>query len=77
MTYHDDNLFFVIYLAYVNLAIFNPEYADLVTRLLDYNILKNVFLRQKSHIPRTFPKKLKIVLTHLFKIKTHIGDDHA
>lgn len=58
------------------MVVFNPKYADLITRILDDGLLKNVFLTRESQIPQTFPKKLKTVLTRLFKTEAHTDLSH-
>ena len=39
---------------------------------MDQGILKNVFMNHISQIPEIFQKKLKDILTYLFKIEKHI-----
>ena len=55
MAYHDPEFFFVIYLAYVNMAIVNKENFDLVPQFMDQGILKNIFMNHVSQIPKNFP----------------------
>ena len=55
MAYHDPEFFFVIYLAYVNMAIVNKENFDLVPQFMDQGILKNIFMNHVSQIPENFP----------------------
>ena len=40
---HDPEIFFVIYLTYVNMSIINKEIFYLVPRFMDQGILKNGF----------------------------------
>ena len=72
MAYHDLQFFFVIYLAYVNMSIVNKEVFYLVPQFMDQGILKNVFMNHVSQIPEIFSKKLKDILTYLFKIEKQI-----
>ena len=73
MAYHDPGFFFVIYLAYVNMSIVNKEVFYLVPQFMDQGILKNVFMNHVSQIPEIFQKKLKDILTYLFKTEKQIN----
>ena len=44
MAYHDPDLFFVVYLAYVNMSLLDQKYLELISKLMDQGILKNIFL---------------------------------
>ena len=67
MAYHDPDLFFVVYLAYVNLLILDKKYFELILKMMDQGILKNIFLTSSYQIPKNFPKKLKTIVEYLFK----------
>ena len=43
MAYHDPNLFFVVYLAYVNMVLLDQKYLELIPELMDQGILKTCF----------------------------------
>ena len=43
MAYHDPDLFFVVYLAYVNMALLDQKYFELIPELMSQGILKNIF----------------------------------
>ena len=43
MAYHDPDLFFVVYLAYVNMSLLDQKYFELIPELMDQGILKNIF----------------------------------
>ena len=68
VAYHDSDFFFVIYLAYVNKEIF----FYLVPHFMDQRTLKNIFINHISQIFENFQKKLKDILTYLFKTKSQI-----
>ena len=57
MAYHDPDLFFVVYLAYVNMSILDKKYFELIREMMDQGILKNIFLTSSYQIPKNFPKK--------------------
>ena len=59
MAYHDPGLFFVVYLAYVNMSILYKKYFELILEMMDQGILKNIFLISSYQIPKKFPKKNK------------------
>ena len=44
MTYHNPELSFVIYIAYVNMSILDEKYFELIPEMMDQGILKNIFL---------------------------------
>ena len=48
--------FFVVYLAYVNLLILDKKYFELILKMMDQGILKNIFLTSNYQIPKNFPK---------------------
>ena len=56
MAYHDHNLFFVVYLAYVNMSILYQKYFELIPELMDQGILKNICLTNIYQIPKNFPE---------------------
>ena len=66
MAYHDTDLFFFVYLAYVNMSILDQKYLELVPKLMDQGILKNIFLTNIYQVPKNFPKKLKTIIEYLF-----------
>ena len=68
MAYHDPDLFFVVYLAYVNMALLDQKYFE----LMDQGILKNIFLTSIYQVPNNFPKKLKNIVQYLFRTETHV-----
>ena len=59
MAYHDPDLFFVVYLAYVNMALLDQKYFELIPELMGQGILKNIFLTSFYQIPNNFLEKLK------------------
>ena len=63
MAYHVHDLFFVVYLAYVNMSILDKKkkYFELIPKLMDQGILKNIFLTSIYQIPMNFPEKLKTI----------------
>ena len=63
MAYHDSDLIFVVYLAYVNMSILNQKYFELI----DQGILKNIFLTSIYQISKNFPKKLKNIVEYIFR----------
>ena len=69
MAYHDLNLFFIVYLTYVNMSILDEKYVELIHEMMDQGILKNIYLTCNYQIPKNFPKKLKILLDYLFRTK--------
>ena len=73
MVYHDPDLFFVVYLAYVNISILDKEkYFELIPEMMDKGILKNVFLTSSYQIPQNFPKKLKTIVEYLFRTENFV-----
>ena len=72
MAYHDPDLFFVVYLAYVNMALLDQKYFELIPELMDQGILKNIFLTSIYQVPNNFPEKLKNIVQYLFRTKTHV-----
>ena len=72
MAYHDHDLFFVIYLAYVNFSILDKKYFELIHEMMDQGILKNIFLTNSYQIPKNFPKKLKTIVEYLFRTENFI-----
>ena len=40
MTFHDPDLFFVMYLAYVNMSLLDKKYFELIPEPIDQGILK-------------------------------------
>ena len=62
MAYHNPDLFFFVYLAYVNMALLDEKYLELISELMDQGILKNIFLTSIYQVPKNFPEKLKILL---------------
>ena len=44
MTYHNPKLFFVVYIANVNMSILEEKYFELIPEMMDQKILKNIFL---------------------------------
>ena len=61
MTYHDLELFFIVYLAYVNMSILDENFFELIPEMMDQGILKNIFLTNSNQIPKNFPKKLTTI----------------
>ena len=72
MAYHDPDLFFVVYLAYVNISILYEKYFELIPELMDQGILKNIFLTSIYQVPKKFTEKLKTIVEHLFKTENFI-----
>ena len=72
MPYHDPDLFFVVYLAYVNISILYQKYFELIPELMDQGILKNIFLTSIYQVPKKFTEKLKTIVEHLFKTENFI-----
>ena len=72
MAYHDPDLFFVIYLAYVNMAHLDQKYFELIPEFMDEGILKNIFLTSIYQVPNNFPEKLKNIVQYLFRTETHV-----
>ena len=72
MAYHDPDLFFVVYLAYVNMAILDKKYLELILELMDQGILKNIFLTSIYQVPKNFPEKLKNIVEYLFRTENHV-----
>ena len=69
MAYHDPDLFFVIYLAYVNMSLLDQKYFELIPELMDLGILKNIFLTSIYQVPKNFPEKLKNIVEYLLEPK--------
>ena len=59
MAYHDPDLFFIVYLAYVNMSILDQKNFELIPEMMDKGILKNIFLTSIYQIPKNIPTKLK------------------
>ena len=72
MAYHDPDLFFVVYLAYVNMAPLDQKYFELIPELMDQGILKNIFLTSIYQVPNNFPEKLKNIVQYLFRTEIHV-----
>ena len=72
MAYHDPDLFFVVYLAYVNMALLDQKYFELIPELMSQGILKNIFLTSFYQIPNNFPEKLKNIVQYLFRTETQV-----
>ena len=72
MAYHDPDLFFVVYLAYVNMALLDQKYFELILELMSQGILKNIFLTSFYQIPNNFPEKPKNIVQYLFRTETHV-----
>ena len=63
MAYHDPDLIFVVYLAYINMSILDQKYFELI----DQGILKNIFLTSIYQIPKNFPDKFKNIVEYIFR----------
>ena len=72
MAYHDPDLFFVVYLAYVNMSLLDQKYLELIPELMDQGILKNIFLTSIYQVPNNFPEKLKNIVKYLFRTENHV-----
>ena len=72
MVYHDHDLFFVVYLAYVNMSFLDEKYLELIPELMNQGILKNIFLTSIYQVPINFPEKLKNIVEYLFRIENHV-----
>ena len=72
MAYHDPDLFFVVYLAYVNMSILDQKYLELISELMDQRILKNIFLTSIYQVPKNFLEKLKNIVEYLFRTETFV-----
>ena len=72
MAYHDPDLFFVVYLAYVNMSILDQKYLELIPELMDQVILKNIFLTSIYQVPKNFPEKLKNIVEYLFRTEIFV-----
>ena len=72
MAYHDPDLFFVLYLAYVNMSILDKKYFDLILEMMDQGILKKIFLTSSYQIPKNFPTKLKTIVEYLFRTENFV-----
>ena len=72
MAYHNPDLFFVVYLAYVNMSLLDQKYLELIPELMDQGILKNIFLTSIYQVPNNFPEKLKNIVEYLFRTENHV-----
>ena len=72
MTYYDPDLFFVIYLAYINMSILDQKYLELIHELMDQGILKNILLTSIYQVPKNFPEKLKNIVEYLFRTEKFV-----
>ena len=72
MAYHDPDLFFVVYLAYVNMSLLDEKYLERVPELMDQGIFKSIFLISIYQVPKNFPEKLKNIVEHLFRTENHV-----
>ena len=72
MAYHDLDLFFFVYLAYVNMSLLYQKYFELNPELMDQGILKNMFLTSIYQVPNNFLEKLKNIVKYLFRTETHV-----
>ena len=72
MTYYDPDLFFVVYLTYVNMSILDKKYLELIPELMDQGILKSIFLTNIYQVPKNFREKLKTTLEHIFKTENFV-----
>ena len=71
--YHYPELFFVVYLTYVNMSILDEKYFELIPEMMDQGILKYIFLTSSYQIPKIFPKKLKTILDYLFQAEHFVN----
>ena len=72
MAFHDPDLFFVVYLAYVNMSLLDEKYLELIPELMDQGILKNIFLTSIYQVPKNFPEKFKNIVEHFFRTENHV-----
>ena len=72
MAYQNPDLFFVVYLDYVNMSILDKKYFELIPEMMDQGILKNMFLTSSYQIPKNFPKNLKSIVKYLFRTKNFV-----
>ena len=72
MAYHDPDLIFVVYLAYVNISLLDQKYLEIIPELMDQEILKNIFLTSIYQVPNNFPEKLKNIVEYLFRTENHV-----
>ena len=72
MAYNDPDLFFLVYLAYVNMALLDQKYFELIPELMDQGILKNIFLTSIYQVPNNFPEKLKNIVEYIFRNENNI-----
>ena len=72
MAYHDPDLFFVVYLAHINMSILDQKYFELIPELMDQGILKIIFLTSIYQIPKNFPEKLKTIVEHIFRTENFV-----
>ena len=70
MAYHDPDLFFVVYLACVNMSI--KKYFELIPKMMEQEILKNILLTSSYQILKNFPKKLKTIVQYLFRTENFV-----
>ena len=58
MAYHDPNLFFVVYIAYVNMSIlYKKNYFEPIPEMINQGILKYIFLTNSYQISKNLLKK--------------------
>ena len=72
MDYHDSDLFFIIYLAYVNMSLLDQKYLELIPELMDQGILKNIFLTSIYQVSKNFPEKLKNIVEYFFRTENFV-----
>ena len=72
MAYYDPDLFFVVYLAYVNMSIIDKKYFEFIPELMDQGILKNIFLTSIYQILKNFPEKLKNIVEYIFRTENFV-----
>ena len=72
MAYHAPKLFFIVYVAYVNISFLYKKYFEPIPEMMDQGILKDIFLTSSYQIPKNFREKLKIILDYLFQTKHFI-----
>ena len=51
------------------MSILDENYFELIPKMMDQGILKNIFLTSSYQIPKNFLEKLKIILVYLFQTK--------
>ena len=69
MAYHAPELFFIVYLAYVNISFLYKNYFEPIPKMMDQGILKDIFLTSSYQIPKNFHENLKTILDYLFQTK--------